>query len=234
MSNDMKRVTAPRSWPIPRKTTVWITSTAPGAHKKDWSMPIMIVIRDMLGLCDNASEGKRILSGRDVLVDGKVVTDPKFPVGLMDIISIPKINQHYRMLLDRNGKLRLVSVTEGREKWKLCRIDGKTTIKGGKTQLNLHDGRCILVEKDSFHCGDVVKLEMPTQKILETFKFGKGSVALIVSGVHAGEIGVIEEYVITRSSAPNLVRMKDGMLTIRDNVFVIGTKAPEITLPEAS
>jgi ribosomal protein S4E len=52
--------------------------------------------------------------------------------------------------------------------------------------------------------------------------------------VHAGEIGVIEEYVITRSSAPNLVRMKDGMLTIRDNVFVIGTKAPEITLPEAS
>jgi ribosomal protein S4E len=24
------------------------------------------------------------------------------------------------------------------------------------------------------------------------------------------------------------------MLTIRDNVFVIGTKAPEITLPEAS
>jgi small subunit ribosomal protein S4e len=138
------------------------------------------------------------------------------------------------MLLDRNGKLRLVSVTEGKEKWKLCRIDGKTTVKGGKTQLNLHDGRCVLVDKDHFHCGDVVKLEVPSQKILETYKFGKGNVALIVSGVHAGEIGVIEEYVITRSSAPNLVRMKDGNLTIRDNAFVIGTKVPEIALPEAN
>ncbi len=113
-------------------------------------MPIMIVIRDMLGLCDNASEGVKILSGRDVLVDGRVVTDPKFPVGLMDVVSIPKINQHYRMVLDRNGKLRLVTVPEGKEKWKLCRIEDKTTVTGGKTQLNLHDGRNVLVEKDDF------------------------------------------------------------------------------------
>ena len=57
----------------------------------------------------------------DVLVDGRIVKDSKFPVGLMDIVSIPKLNQHYRMLLDRRGKFELVKIPQGKEQWKLCR-----------------------------------------------------------------------------------------------------------------
>ena len=234
MSSDQKRLTAPKSWPIPRKTSVWITGTNPGAHPKAMSMSLMVVIRDMLHLCDTYAEGKKILNDRQVLVDGKAVTEPRFAVGLMDVVSIPKLNQHYRMLVDRNGKLRLVSVADGKEKWKLCRIDGKTTITGGKIQLNLHDGRCLIVAKDVYKCGDVLKVELPSQKILETYKLGKGSMAIITSGSHVGEMDTIEECIITRSSAPNLIKMKDGILTVKDNVFVIGAKTPEISMPEAS
>ena len=50
MSNDMKRLTAPRSWPVPRKSHVWITSPSPGPHSIEVSMPIMVIIRDMLHL----------------------------------------------------------------------------------------------------------------------------------------------------------------------------------------
>ena len=149
MSSDTKRLTAPKSWAIPRKKTVWITGTNPGAHDKQMSISLMVVIRDMLGICDTYAEGKKILSGREILVDGRIVTEERFAVGLMDVVSIPKLNQSYRMMLDRKGKFRLVPVSEGKDKWKLCRIDGKSTLSCGKTQLNLNDGRSIIVEKDT-------------------------------------------------------------------------------------
>jgi small subunit ribosomal protein S4e len=230
----MKRITAPRSWPVPRKTNVWIAKPSPGSHGIEESMPLVVVLRDILGVADTAKEVKRILRNRDVLVDGRVVSDYEFPVGLMDVVSMPKMNQHYRMLLDRHGKFRLVQVLEGKQNWKLCRIEGKTTVPGGKTQLNLHDGRNVLVPKDSYTVGDVVKLEVPSQKILDTYKLAKGSTALITSGSNVGQLEVIEEYIVQRTSAPNLVKFRDGKLTIKDNVFVIGSKGPEIELPEAS
>ena len=162
------------------------------------------------------------------------MTSLKQPVGLMDVVSFPKINTSYRMVMDRRGKLQLVKVPEGKASWKLCRIENKTTITGGKTQLNLHDGRNILVEKDTYVAGDVLKVEVPSQKILESYKLDKGSLALITSGSHVGETAVIEEYLITRLPTENLVKFKDGTSTTKSNVFVIGAKAPEIELPEVS
>lgn len=234
MTNDMKRLTAPRSWPVPRKTNAWIAKPSPGPHGVGESMPVVVVLRDLLKLADTAKEAKRILHNKEVLVDGRVVTDYEFPVGLMDVVSIPKLGQHYRMMLDRNGKFRLVKLAEGRQAWKLCRIEGKTTVQGGKTQLNLHDGRNLLVAKDSYKVGDVLKIEVPSQKILDSYKVAKGSTAVIIGGSNVGELAVIEEYVVRRTTGPNMVKFKDGKLTVKENVFVVGAKGPEVELPEAS
>lgn len=234
MSKDMKRLTAPRSWPVPRKTNYWIAKPSPGPHGVTNSMPLVVVLRDLLKVADTAKEVKRILGNRDVLVDGRIVTDYEFPIGLMDVLSMPKVGLHYRMMIDRHGKFRLVKLAEGKESWKLCRIEGKSTVPGGKTQLNLHDGRNVLVAKDTYKVGDVVKLEVPSQKILDTYKLAKGSTAMITSGSNVGELEVIEEYIVQRTSAPNLVKFRDGRLTVKDNVFVIGAKGPEVELPEAS
>ncbi|MGD0057556.1 MAG: 30S ribosomal protein S4e [Methanomassiliicoccales archaeon] len=229
----MKRLTAPRSWPIPRKTKHWIMAPSPGPHSVEMSMPVLVVMRDMLHLCDTAAEARRILSSGDVLVDGRIVKSRKFPVGLMDLVSIPKLNQHYRMLLDQRGKFELAKVPQGKEKWKLCRIESKTTIKGAKTQLGLHDGRTIIVDSDAYKTGDVLKLEVPTQKILDNYKLARGNVAMIISGAHAGQAAIIEDYIVTRTPDQNIVKFKDGTSTVKDNVFVVGSKAPEIELPEA-
>lgn len=232
MSKDMKRLTAPRSWPITRKTDYWVTKPAPGPHAIEGSMPILLVMRDMLQLCETANEAKGIIGERQVMVDGRAVKDHKLPVGLMDVVSVPKTGQNFRMLLDRMGRLTLVKVPEGKENWKLARIENKTTIADGKTQLNLHDGRNILVEKGDYKTGDVLKIELPSQKILDVYRLAKGSVAMIVGGSHAGEVEIIDDYVITKSSAPNIVKFKNGSLTTKDNVFVVGSKAPEIEIPE--
>jgi len=233
VTREMKRLTAPRSWPIPRKTKHWIAAPSPGPHSVEMSMPVLVVMRDILHLCDTAVEARHILSSGDILVDGRVVKSRKFPIGLMDVVSIPKLNQHYRMLLDQRGKFELVKIPQGKEQWKLCRIESKTTVKGAKTQLGLHDGRSIIVDSDTYKTGDVLKIEVPTQKILDTYKLTKGSIAMIISGAHAGQTAIIEDYVVTRTPDENIVKFKDGTSTVKDNVFAVGSKTPEIELPEA-
>ncbi|MBI0583623.1 MAG: 30S ribosomal protein S4e [Methanomassiliicoccus sp.] len=232
MSNEMKRLTAPRSWPVKRKTDHWITKPSPGAHALEGSIPVNVVLRDMLKVCNTAAEVRAVMFDKGLKVDGKIINNHKHGVGLMDVVSLPKAKSDYRMVMDRRGKLQLVKIPEAKASWKLCRIDDKSIVPGGKTQLNLHDGRNILVEKDSYKTGDVLKIEVPSQKILDHYKLEKGSVALLTSGSHVGEIAVVDEYVITRLAADNLVKFKDGTSTVKSNVFVIGSRGPEIELPE--
>ena len=234
MSKMMKRLTAPRSWPVTRKTNVFVTKPTPGPHAVEGGIPLTVVLRDMLDICDTSREARRIVGQRDVLVDGRVVRDEKVPVGLMDVVSLPRMGVEYRMMLNDKGKLHLERLEEGESAWKLCRVEDKTTVSKGRTQLNLHDGRNIIVDDDVYRTGDVLKLSMPGQEVLESYGLEEGNVVLIVSGSHAGEMAVIDEYIVTRRPTPNIVRFKDGRETVKGNVFVIGSKTPEVKLPEGS
>jgi len=233
MKKHIKRMAAPNSWAIPRKTSYWVTKPSPGPHGTRESMPLLAVVRDMLKLCDNAREARFIIGSRGVSVDGKVVTNYKYPVGLMDVVTILKTKQNYRMLVDYKSQLKLVAIDDSEKGWKLARIDGKKVIKKGKVQLNLHDGRCMILAKDQYKTGDVLKIDVPSQKLVKNFKLEKGSMALLIGGSHPGSLQTIEDYQIRRGSAPNLVTFKEGFSTIKENVFVVGDKAPEIKLLEA-
>ncbi len=233
MKKHMKRMAAPNTWAIPRKTSHWVTKPSPGPHGNRESMPLLAVVRDMLKLCDNAREARFIIGSRGVFVDGKIVTDYKYPVGLMDVVTILKTKQSYRMLVDYKSQLKLVSIDDSEKGWKLARIDGKKVIRKGKVQLNLHDGRCMILAKDQYKTGDVLKIDVPSQKLVKNFKLEKGSMALLIGGSHPGSVQTIEDYQIRRGSAPNLVTFKEGFSTIKENVFVVGDKAPEIKLLEA-
>jgi small subunit ribosomal protein S4e len=132
MSRHQKRVTVPVSWPIARKTHAWVAKTSPGPHSSEDSMPLVMVVRDMLKLVDNAREAKRALYEGKVLVDGRVQKDYKLPVGIFDVISVPLSNQQYRVLKDEKGMFYL-SLLEAGAVRKLARIENKTFLKGKKT-----------------------------------------------------------------------------------------------------
>jgi small subunit ribosomal protein S4e len=232
MSKHMKRLASPRVWSIPKKSHKWATKPSAGPHPEDRSIPLRTLLRDVLQHCDTAREAQKIIAARDILIDGKGVRKGKHPVGLMDVISIPKTKQNFRMLIDARGKLRLKDISMDRSKWKLCRIEGKTTVRGGKTQLNLHDGRNVLVEKSEYKPGDVLKLEIPSQKIVDTLQLKEGNMAIVIGGKHAGEIGTIKKYEVIKGPAPNIIWFKEEFSTTKDNVFIVGTKKSEIQLLE--
>ena len=233
-SKHLKRYAAPRSWNIPRKTKVWAVRPSPGGHPKDKSIPILVALRDILHLGETASEIRKILAQRDVMVDGKVRTSYKHPVGVMDIISIPKLKAHYRVILNPRGQLTLKKVQETEAKWKLSRIMNKSIVKKGKVQLNMHDGRNILVDKDSYKTGDVLKISLPDQKILESYPMDVDSMAFLTGGAHIGTICKVKKVNITRNPDPNIVEFHEGFNTIIDHVFIVGTKTSEIEPAEVS
>jgi small subunit ribosomal protein S4e len=232
VSKHMKRLTAPRSWKVTRKTSKWIVRPSPGPHPIEEALPLAVILRDMLHHCDTYQEARQIIGGRNILADGRIVTDPKFPLGLMDILSIPKTKEHFRILKDRRGKMVLQRIGAEEAKWKLVRIENKKVIPGGKTQLNLHDGRNILIEKNEYKTGDVLKIELPGQKIMASFPEAAGSLALLTGGHHVGELATIAGFEEKKNPMPNLVKFKEGFYTIRPYVFTIGVTVPEIKLPE--
>ncbi|WP_323736195.1 30S ribosomal protein S4e [Methanosphaera sp. ISO3-F5] len=229
----LKRFKAPKTWPIHKKEEKWTTKTSAGPHALDKSLPLVMVLRDILNVAENAREAKIILNNGDVLVDGTARKDHRFPVGFMDVISIPKLNKYYRLIPDYKGRLVLNEIEEKDASFKLVSIENKTTIKGGKTQLNLHDGRNVIIEEDDYKTSDVLLLNVPEQNISDSIKFEVGSLALITGGKHTGEIGKIEEINITKSSKSNtvLIATEEGsFLTLAKYVFVVGTDKPVISL----
>ena len=232
----LKRYKAPKTWPIHPKEDTWTVKPSAGAHAIVEALPLTLVIRDILGLADNSREAKRIINSGNVLVDGRVIKDYKFPVGFMDIIEIPKTGESYRVLLDNKGRLQLKSIEENDSK--LCKIVNKTTLKGGKTQLNLHDGKNIIVEESDLKVGDIVVLGLSEQDIKESLSLEEGATVLVTGGKHTGELGKINEIIINDSSNPNTIIIensaKDNFLTLKDYAFVVGTDSPIIDLLEVN
>ena len=218
-SSHMKRLTMPRSWPLPRKSSVWIQKPNPCGHPLDLCMPMGVILRDVLGVAQNRREAKKILHSKLVKVDGAIETDIGRGVGLMDVLTVGDVS--YKCVLDTNGKLRYRTIPSKEASTKICRVMGKTTIKGAKTQVHLHDGRNLLFnENPEYKTGDSLVISLPDQEVKSYHKFEEGSIAYLTGGNHIGELATVRGQDIKRSSKANEVQF-DDFGTISDYVFII-------------
>ena len=158
MSEHLKRLNAPDSWHIAKKTTKFITKTAPGPHNAN-AMPIAVWLRDHMDYARNMKEIKQILGQNDVIINGRPCRNPKMGIGIFDIIALPKINRYYRILRDRNGRHVSIEIDAEAAKTRLCKVTNKTVVTGGKVQLNLRDGANLLAD-NTYKAGDSVVLSL--------------------------------------------------------------------------
>ncbi len=243
-SKHLKRLPAPTFWPIRKKEFKWVIKPKPGPHMKDRSFPLLLILREILGLAKNRKEAKRILSENHVKIDGIIRKKDTFSIGLMDVLDIPIIKKSYRILPMRRRGLGL-HVIDGEEKdFKLCKIMNKTVVKGGISQLNLHDGRNILLRKsdpekiteDILKTHDVLKIDVPDSQILDHLSFDVGVFAIVENGKNIGRWGEIIDIEKKEALRPSIVTLKDSnddqFKTILDYVFPVGKTEPWISLPE--
>lgn len=226
----IKRIAAPRSWPINRKSTKWIYRPRAGTHKLENALPLGTILKEILNLVKTTKEVKYILTSGEIKVNGKVRKDQKFPVGLMDVLSYKSNN--YRILFDDKGYLTLVSIKEAESKLFPKKITGKKSLKGKKTQINLFDGTNLISDDKNIKSSDTIILE--NGKIKDYLKLEKGSIIYITHGKQVGKIGIVKEIKQEKSLNPAKIiftQNKDQFETIKDYAFVIGKTKPMITLP---
>jgi len=126
-SRSLKRLNTPKFLQIKRKHGKFFVTPSPGPHPSRSCLPLLHIVRDLFEIVDNHREAKKLIGLGNFKVDGKVVKDRTFPVGLMDVLSIVKTNTHYRVLPDSHHGLILHEIPEAESTFKLCRITQKTT-----------------------------------------------------------------------------------------------------------
>ena len=237
----LKRLAAPRYWPIKRKERPFTIRTSPGAHALDESVPLGIVVREMLQLTSTLNETHRIIAQGAVKVDGKVRKDYKHAVGLMDVIEIPEIKTRLRVLPSPSHFLRLHPIPKKETVIKPCKIVGKTTVTKGHIQLHLHDGRTILIPvkdpkvspKEKYNSGDTLLITLPKQTIQSHVPLKKGITVMITGGDHNSFVGKLVK--IDHENKLGTIKGAGGttILTAIRYVFPLGKEDLLISLPKA-
>ncbi|MFX1364384.1 MAG: 30S ribosomal protein S4e [Promethearchaeota archaeon] len=238
----LKRLNTPAFLQIKRKHGTFFVKPSPGPHPNRLCLPLLHIVRDLLKIVDNHREAKKIIVAGQFKVDGKIVRNKSYPLGLMDVLSIVKLNKHYRILPDSHHGLILHEISEEESTYKLCRINNKKTVKGGNIQLNLHDGRNILIKvkdpkspkEDVYKRMDVLKISIPEQEIHKVLKFKENNIAIIISGKNIGQVGKIINILKRfgpKASTVSIQHNGGHTETLYDYTFILGEENFEIDIP---
>jgi len=221
----LKRLNAPKHWMLDKLSGTWAPKPSAGPHKARECLPLVLILRNRLKYALNSREVSSILLQRHIKVDGKVRTDPTYPAGFQDVLSIEKTGEYFRLIFNVKGRFVLQPLNTEESKFKLGKVRRIEVGPKGIPFLVAHDGRTIRYPDPLIEVNDTVKIDLATNKIIDFVKFDSGNLAMIIGGRNLGRIGIIEH----REKHPGsteIVHLKDAIghtfATRIANVFVIG------------
>jgi len=200
-------------------------------------------MREFLGYARTSKEAVQIINSGKVKLDGIVRRDHRFPVGLMDVLQIEGAGQVFRILPKPNRGLTPTPISEKEAGFKLCKIIGKRNIEGGKVQLNLHDGRSIILPSQSprqktegeFAPGGAMQLGLPKQNMMGMVPFQTGALGLVIDGRNQGIFGKITTITPGTHTRPKIVKIEtasEAFDTPAEYVIPVGTQVSLVGIGE--
>lgn len=232
----LKRLNAPSHWMLDKMGGVWAPRPSTGPHKLRECLPLNLILRNRLKYALNGREANAIVMQRLIKVDGKVRTDKTFPAGFMDVITIDRTNETFRLLFDVKGRFILHLITKAEGAYKLCKVRRQQTGQKGVPYITTHDARTIRYPDPIVSADDSVRINIETGKIEDVLKFEVGNLCMITGGHNIGRVGIIQ----LREKHPGsheIVRVRDAaghdFATRKTNVFIIGKGSEAaISLPK--
>ena len=222
---------------MPRKAGgVWSVRPSPGPHSLNYSLPLAVIIRDMLRYAKTLREARYIISRGHVKVDGVVRRDYKFPVGLMDVVEIEPTGEVYRVVPDERKFYALLPIPSQEAHLKMLRVEGKTAVRGGRLQLHFHDGRNLVAPPDAgrhFKTFDGVLYDLKGKTVRAHVPLKLGVYAVVVRGSNVGFSGQLCEITWALKRAQSMVALKRGeevRRTVLNYVMPVGFDAPLIKI----
>ncbi|MEM2062716.1 MAG: 30S ribosomal protein S4e [Candidatus Nitrosocaldus sp.] len=246
-SNRLKRQIMPVFWQVPRKAYRFALRPIGGPHPINRCYPLGILLRDVLRVVKSMREAEKILHNGYVYVDGVKRFDVHFPLGLMDVVELQPLKKVYRLVPRDGFILKPIEIVEkeggGEEEkergMKICKVINKSTVKGGKIQYTLHDGRNILVDGssssklDGIAVNDSILIRIPEQEVRDVVKIEKDTLALIIAGENAGTIGRVIEVKKGTITLPKRVVLESDAKRLEipiDIVMAIGRERPLLNI----
>jgi len=231
----LKRLNAPKHWMLDKLTGTYAPRPSPGPHKLRECLPLIIFLRNRLKYALNKREVQSILMQRLIKVDGKVRTDSTYPAGFMDVISIEKTGENYRLVYDTKGRFTVHRITGEEAQYKLCKVRKVQVGAKGIPFVVTHDGRTLRYPDPTIKVNDTIKLDFESSKMSDVIKFDVGNIAMITGGRNMGRVGIITHRE-RHHGGFDIVHIKDALerqfATRLGNVFVIGQgQKPWISLP---
>jgi small subunit ribosomal protein S4e len=214
----IKRISAPKTWNLLRKEYTFVARPRPGRHGLTRGLPLILVVRDMIHAVDTVKELKYLINNKVILINDKIVTDPRTLIGFMDILSFH--SQHYRITKNQYGQLTCIPITQDTDK-RIDKITNKTLVKG-KTQVTLLSGMTFITN-EKYAVGD--SLLFVQNKVSQHFPLKEGMSALVYQGKYVGNIITIT--LIERQLVHFLLN-GEKVKTKKAYVLVVGNKEPVI------
>jgi len=227
----------------------WAPRPSAGPHKLRESLPLSLIVRNRLKYALTRREVVIVTARRLIRVDGKIRTDLNYPTGFMDVISIEKTGEFFRVLYDVKGRFVLHRIESEEAQYKLARVKSVQTAKKASIGKNpfkhgveasipyviTHDGRTIRYPDPIIKTNDTVKVDLKTNKIIGHLKFEVGNLCIVTRGANIGRIGVLV-HTDKHPGSFDIVHLRDRrgatFATRLHNVFVIGEgKKAWISLP---
>eukprot|EP00727_Mastigamoeba_balamuthi_P005797 m51a1_g1837 putative 40S ribosomal protein S4e (268) ;mRNA; f:556905-558088 len=231
----LKRLHAPKHWLLDKLGGAYAPRPSTGPHKMRECLPVIILLRNRLKYALTRREVTSIVMQRLIKIDGKVRTDTHFPAGFMDVVSIDKTDEHFRLLYDTKGRFQAHRINSTEAKFKLGKVRRVQLGNKGIPYLVTHDARTIRYPNPDIKVNDTVKIDLRSGKIIDFVRFEIGNLVMITGGRNLGRVGVIVRREKHEGSF-EIIHVKDAVghqfATRLTNVFVIGKGTKSlVTLP---
>jgi len=190
----MKRVNAPKTWYIGKLRGVYAAKPSAGPHKTRECIPLNVLLQYRLRYALTRKESQKIVRDREgmIKIDGKVRRDPRFPLGQMDVVTIDRTNENFRILVDTKGRFLPHRIDSKEAEFKLCKVIRKRIGKAKVPHIVTNDGRTIRYPHPDVQINDSIKLNLATGEIAGIVKFQSGAIVMLTGGNNIGRIGTMQ------------------------------------------
>jgi small subunit ribosomal protein S4e len=152
---------------------VYATRPSTGPHKRRECIPLTVLLRNRLRYAFSRQESIKIVRDKEGLIkiDGKIRRDPRFPLGIMDVVTIEKTGEYFRILYDVKGRFQAHKIDAKEASFKLCGVKRKAMGKNKVPYVVTHDGRTLRYPHPDIKKQDSVKVTRFFSQPLKIFIF---------------------------------------------------------------
>jgi len=163
-------------------------------HRLEEGMSIETWLKEVLGRVRTSREARYTLRQGYIKVNNRVVRDPAFITGFLDIITLTPTDEQYLIILTPQRKLAARRIQPTQQK--LSQVKRKVLVRGGRVQYTTREGYTFLTDDVTLRIGDAVIIDLAEKpRIVKRIPLEVGTAVFVTGGENTGLHGTIKELV---------------------------------------